>query len=115
MLFPVALWLVGGVRWIALGLNGLLLLATPAYGNHCVVGVVAGMVIAAACWFAVARIFDAAPETRPAHTPVVCDPPSIVPEAATATSRERLNLSDGRFSTAGSRLRGMACYAVAVR
>jgi hypothetical protein len=81
VLFPAALWRVGGVRWIALGLNGLLLLATPAYGSHYVVDVVAGMAIAAACWIAVARIFDTASETRPEHTPVVCDPPSMVPEA----------------------------------
>ncbi len=55
VLFPAALWRVAGVRWIALILNGLLLLATPAYGSHYVVDVIAGIVIAAACWIAVAR------------------------------------------------------------
>jgi membrane-associated phospholipid phosphatase len=62
----------------------ILLLATPTCGSHYVVDVVAGMVIAAACWFAVARTFDAARQTRPALTPAGCDPPSIVPETATA-------------------------------
>ena len=42
VLFPAALWHVSGVRWIALALNALLLISTPAYGSHYVVDVVAG-------------------------------------------------------------------------
>ncbi len=80
VLFPAALWRVKGVRWIALGLNGLLLIATPAYGSHYVVDVIAGIVVAAAFWIAIARIFDAASETRPDHIAAIHDPPSIVPE-----------------------------------
>ena len=62
VLFPAALWRVSGVRWFALGLNGLLLIGTPAYGSHYFVDVVAGIVVAAACWMAVARVFAAASE-----------------------------------------------------
>jgi hypothetical protein len=82
VLFPAALWRVAGVRWIALGLNGLLLVATPAYGSHYVVDVIAGIVIAAVCWIAVARMFDAVSETQPAPVAAIHDPPSIVPDSS---------------------------------
>ena len=81
VLFPAALWRVKGVRWFALGLNILLVLATPAYGSHYVIDVIAGILIAAACWAAVARLLDAASETRPERLGAIHDPPSIVPEA----------------------------------
>jgi hypothetical protein len=81
VLFPAALWRVAGVRWIALILNGLLLLATPAYGSHYVVDVIAGIVIAAACWIAVARSCDAGSEARPEQIAAIHDSPSMVPEA----------------------------------
>jgi membrane-associated phospholipid phosphatase len=70
-----------GVRWLALGLNILLVIATPAYGRHYVVDVIAGILIAAACWLAVARLLDAASETHPQRVAAIDDPPSIVPEA----------------------------------
>jgi hypothetical protein len=89
VLFPAALWRVAGVRWIALGLNGWLLVATPAYGSHYVVDVIAGIVIAAVCWIAVARMFDAVSETQPDPVAAIHDPPSTVPDSlpppATAT------------------------------
>lgn len=81
VLFPVALWRVKGVRWFALGLNILLVIATPAYGSHYVVDVIAGILIAAVCWLAVARLLDAVSETHPEHVVAIDDPPSIVPEA----------------------------------
>lgn len=81
VLFPVALWRVKGVRWFALGLNILLVIATPAYGSHYVVDVIAGILIAAVCWLAVARLLDAFSETHPEHVVAIDDPPSIVPEA----------------------------------
>lgn len=81
VLFPAALWRVAGVRWIALGLNGLLLIATPAYGSHYFVDVIAGIVVAAACWMSVAWILAAAPEMHPEHIAAINNPPSIVPEA----------------------------------
>ncbi len=81
VLFPVALWRVKGVRWFALGLNFLLVIATPAYGSHYVVDVIAGILIAAVCWLAVARLLDAVSETHPEHVVAIDDPPSIVPEA----------------------------------
>jgi PAP2 superfamily len=81
VLFPAALWRVKGVRWFALGLNILLVLATPAYGSHYVIDVIAGILTAAACWVAVARLLDAASETHPEYVVAIHDPPSIVPEA----------------------------------
>jgi hypothetical protein len=84
VLFPAALWRVGGVRWIALALNSLLLIATPAYGSHYVVDVIAGIAVAAACWIAVARIIDAASRPQPEHISTIYDTASIVPEALPA-------------------------------
>jgi hypothetical protein len=81
VLFPAALWRVPVVRWIALGLNILLLIATPAYGSHYVVDVAAGILIAAACWVIAARILDRASRTAPVQVVVFPDPPSIVPQA----------------------------------
>jgi PAP2 superfamily len=81
VLFPLALWRVRSVRWLAVGLNVLLVIATPAYGSHYVVDVIAGILIAAACWVAVARLLDPAFETRPEHVAAIADSPSIVAEA----------------------------------
>ena len=83
VLFPLALWRVKGLRWLALGLNILLVIATPAYGSHYVVDVIAGILIAAVCWAAVTRHLHAASETPPEHIAAMDDPPSIVPEAPT--------------------------------
>jgi hypothetical protein len=69
------------VRWLALGLNILLVIATPAYGSHYVVDVIAGILLAAACWAAVARHLHAVSETHAEPIAAIDDPPSIVPEA----------------------------------
>jgi PAP2 superfamily len=81
VLFPLALWHVKGVRWLALGLNILLVIATPAYGSHYVIDVIAGILVAAVCWTVVARLLDAASEIHPENVAAIDDPPSIVPEA----------------------------------
>jgi PAP2 superfamily len=83
VLFPVALWSVKGVRWVALGVNTLLVLATPAYGSHYVVDVIAGILIAVVCWLAVTRLLYPASETLPGHVAAIGDSPSIVPQAPT--------------------------------
>ena len=93
VLFPAALWRVKGVRWLALGLNILLLIATPAYGSHYVVDVIAGILIAAVCWVAAARLLGAASEIHPEQAAAIDDPPPLVPEAPprpvmTAPSRD---------------------------
>jgi hypothetical protein len=88
MLFPAALWRVKGVRWIALGLNSLLLIATPAYGSHYVVDVIAGIVVAAACWIVVARILRAASETPPEPLAAIHAPSIALPSPATALPRK---------------------------
>jgi membrane-associated phospholipid phosphatase len=59
ILFATALWRTKGIKWAALVLNGLMLAATPAYGSHYFVDVIAGILIAALCWVAAARFFKA--------------------------------------------------------
>jgi PAP2 superfamily len=102
VLFPAALWRVPGVRWIAVGLNILLVLATPAYGSHYVVDVVVGILIAAACWIAVARVLERAAQATPPKVAMIPDPPSIAPQAPVAAMapREVLNPPENRLSTA---------------
>jgi hypothetical protein len=83
VLFAAALWPVKRLRWIALILNGLLLIATPTYGSHYFIDVIAGIAIAAACWIAIARFVDDRDAQRD-HFTLIQDPPSIVPETAPA-------------------------------
>ena len=59
ILFAAALWRVRGIKWAALVLNTLMLVATPAYGSHYFVDVIAGVLLAALCWIAAARLFGA--------------------------------------------------------
>jgi membrane-associated phospholipid phosphatase len=59
ILFAAALWRVRGIKWAALVLNALMLVATPAYGSHYFVDVIAGVLLAALCWIAAARLFGA--------------------------------------------------------
>ena len=59
ILFAAALWRVRGIKWAALVLNALMLVATPAYGSHYFVDVIAGVALAALCWIAAARFFGA--------------------------------------------------------
>jgi hypothetical protein len=89
VLFPLALWHVRGVRWLALGLNILLVIATPAYGSHYVVDVIAGILVALACWITVARWLDTTDDTQPGHVVAIDNPPSIVPDTPGATARSR--------------------------
>src|SRR5580698_11451128 len=60
ILFAAALWRVRGIKWAALVLNTLMLVATPAYGSHYFVDVIAGVLLAALCWITAARWFGAA-------------------------------------------------------
>jgi hypothetical protein len=85
ILFAAALWRVRVVRGIALGLNGAMLIATPAYGSHYLVDVIAGVAIAIACWFAVARFIAAGSSVASPQLATVADTPSIVPEAASGS------------------------------
>jgi membrane-associated phospholipid phosphatase len=59
ILFAAALWRVRGIKWAALVLNALMLVATPAYGSHYFIDVIAGVALAALCWIAAARLFGA--------------------------------------------------------
>ncbi len=55
VLFAAALWGIRTLRWVGLGWNAMMLIATPAYGSHYFVDVLAGIAIAAACWIAAAH------------------------------------------------------------
>jgi membrane-associated phospholipid phosphatase len=84
-LFAAALWRVRVVRWIALGLNGAMLIATPAYGSHYVVDVIAGVAIAMACWFAAISFIAANSRATRAQLATLAGTPSIVPEAVSGS------------------------------
>lgn len=99
LLFIFAMWPVPYLRWAAAALNVLMIAATPVDGGHYFSDVIAGLVIASACWMAAARCLDrrrpvAASETEAA------DAPSIVPDAAAAPdwSGNRLPQPDSRES-----------------
>ncbi|WOH67432.1 phosphatase PAP2 family protein [Bradyrhizobium sp. BWA-3-5] len=79
ILFAVALWRVSVVRWIALVLNGLMVIATPAYGSHDVVDVIAGILIAAVCWVTAVRLFATGPDSTPEYLATIEDPPRSYP------------------------------------
>jgi membrane-associated phospholipid phosphatase len=80
VLFAAALWRVRGLRLVALGLNGLMLVATPAYGSHYVVDVIAGIVVAAACWTIVARLMQRSDLAQGNAIAAIVEVPSIVPD-----------------------------------
>jgi membrane-associated phospholipid phosphatase len=104
LLFSVALWGVHRLRWVALLLNVAMLMATPAYGGHYIVDVIAGLAVAAACWTVAARSAGAAQEKEMHKVMVVHETPSIVPEAPspakTSPVRENLNRRDRRLPAA---------------
>ena len=84
ILFGAALWRVRIIKWAGLVLNGLMLIATPAYGSHYFVDVIAGVLIAALCWIAASRFFgadnlatDASTAAAKSRTPVTAAAPSI--------------------------------------
>jgi membrane-associated phospholipid phosphatase len=80
ILFAAALCRAKGVKWIALGLNALMLIATPAYGSHYFVDVIAGTLIAMACWIVAARIIGMNSETSMERLAAIPSSPSIAPE-----------------------------------
>jgi membrane-associated phospholipid phosphatase len=104
VLFPAALWRVRKLRWIALTLNGLLLLATPVYGSHYMVDVAAGILVAAACWFAVAPRFAVAATGARDHATMIHAPVPIVPQASPPREalryREMLNPLENKIPAA---------------
>jgi membrane-associated phospholipid phosphatase len=84
ILFGAALWRVKGIKWAGLVLNGAMLIATPAYGSHYFVDVIAGILIAAVCWIAAARFFgadvtakNALPANAPGRSEVTVGAPSV--------------------------------------
>lgn len=66
IIFILALWPVLYVRWIALTVNVLMLMSTLIDGGHYFFDVLAGIVVASACWLAAQRIAAAFKLSRPA-------------------------------------------------
>jgi hypothetical protein len=91
VLFPIALWRTHVVRWFAFALNGLMLVATPAYGSHYVVDVIAGVIIAVACWLAVTRLASVKEAAGRKRFLAMEDSPSIVPEGASEPSTAKMS------------------------
>ncbi len=79
ILFAAALWRVSGVRWAALVINGAMLVATPAYGSHYFVDVIAGTIVAVLCWIAAARMLNIS-QARAEHVADIPLSPSIQPD-----------------------------------
>jgi PAP2 superfamily len=76
VLFAMALRGVRRLRWVALALNAVMLIATPAYGSHYLVDVFAGVAIAVVCWILAAR----KPLAKARPIAAIGASPSIVPE-----------------------------------
>lgn len=91
VLFPLALWRTPVVRWFAFVLNGLMLVATPAYGSHYVVDVIAGVIIAVACWAVATRLVSSNADAKRKHLAGIDDSPSIVPETLLEPDTVRLS------------------------
>lgn len=56
LIFTLALWPVRVLRWIGLAVNVLMIIATPVDGSHYLVDIIAGLLIALACWFVARRL-----------------------------------------------------------
>jgi membrane-associated phospholipid phosphatase len=86
VLFAVALWRLRGLRWAALLLNILMLVATPLCGSHYLVDVIAGGALAALCWIAAVSL---AARERPARSPqarITIESPSLATPRQTPVS-----------------------------
>jgi len=57
-----------------------MLAATPAYGSHYLIDVIAGVWLAAMCWIAAARFFETGLRKSSEAAVTVSDAPSIVPQ-----------------------------------
>jgi membrane-associated phospholipid phosphatase len=100
VLFMTALWRVRGLRWIALALNTLMILATPFSGSHYGVDVIAGIAIAIACWSAVRWMLRTS-RIDSAALPPIPDTPSIVPDIVRSgmTATPSLDLDPRQFES----------------
>ncbi|MBY0380928.1 MAG: phosphatase PAP2 family protein [Xanthobacteraceae bacterium] len=87
ILFAAAFWQIPVLRWVALGLNITLIVATPIQGSHYFIDVLAGIVIAAIAWFWVEKFLPVD------HPSAEVASPSIVPgdtNLATPASSHRI-------------------------
>lgn len=81
MIFITALWPVRYLRWIALGLNALMIASTPVDGGHYFSDVVAGLAIAMTCWSLLAWMMgkdQTAIGTSP--LPSIPESPTLIPD-----------------------------------
>jgi membrane-associated phospholipid phosphatase len=77
VILAIALWPVPVLRWIAVGVNIVMVAATPVDGGHYFIDVAAGIMIAVASWFASAAFVEA----------MLADPRRIPIVPATGKSR----------------------------
>jgi hypothetical protein len=56
LIFALAFWPLPALRWIALAVNVLMVAGTPVEGSHYLVDVLAGLMIALACWVVARRL-----------------------------------------------------------
>ncbi|MGE0749432.1 MAG: phosphatase PAP2 family protein [Variibacter sp.] len=76
VIFVFALWRTPVLRWLALVVNALMIVATPIEGSHYFVDVAAGVAIAAASWVA-ARSFAQALKSERQMGPVLAPPAPV--------------------------------------
>jgi PAP2 superfamily protein len=88
---PIALWRTAVVRWFAFVLNELMLVAIPAYGSHYVVDVMAGFIVAVACWIVVMHLVSSNADASRMHLAGIDDSPSIVPKTLPEPDMVRLS------------------------
>ena len=85
VVFACALWTVRPLRTIAVILNIALIAATPVEGSHYFADVIAGALIALACWCTMLRLIA----RDPAADPAIIKAPALVPVAHEAPSHAR--------------------------
>jgi membrane-associated phospholipid phosphatase len=83
LLFMVAVWPLRYLRWVMIALNLLMIGATPIDGGHYFSDVIAGLAIAALCWWAATRCVDRR-YLATASDVSSADAPSIIPDTETA-------------------------------
>lgn len=96
LLFILAMWRVRYLRWAALVVNLLMIAATPVDGGHYFSNVIAGLMIAAACWAGIARAIAPARNAElllvtPADTPRLTpeQPAAVTPDVPREAGRAR--------------------------
>lgn len=83
VLFIIAMWPLRYLRWIAVALNVTMLAATPVDGGHYFIDVLAGSMLAVACWWLTTRAIH---HSAVSPLPVATTAPPLVPDQGTGTA-----------------------------